>query len=83
MQLHSLIIGDHSCIKLQERASLGDHDLASIGHRLHQLQKSRLLGLEAGRVAIEIDVLQDDVLLCHECTEDVLSEVAWVFLDQH
>lgn len=83
MQLHALIIGDHSRIKLQKRASLGHHYLAAIRHRLHQLQKPRLLRLEARRVAIEIDILQDNVLFCHECAEDVLPEVAWIFLDQH
>lgn len=83
MQLHSLIIRDHSRIKLQKTASLGDHDLASIRHRLNQLQKSRLLSLQAWRIAIEIDILKDDVLFCYECAKDVLSKVAWVFLDQH
>ena len=83
MQLHSFVIGDHSRVELQQRASLGDHDLAPVRHRLHQLQEPGLLWLEARRVAIEVDVLQDDILLGHECAEDVLPEVAWIFLDQH
>jgi hypothetical protein len=65
MDLKAVVVGDHSGVELQERASLCHHGLGAVGDGLDEPEEAGLLGQESGRMVVDVDIFQQQRLFRH------------------